>query len=92
MTYKDGLRGMVLNAARDGTHWHFACKLAGDPTPRATSFYVGPWDNRNLFKALPHAIQDFFRDGRPPFPVERTLLTTWHWTRPWSLASRDRSR
>jgi hypothetical protein len=76
VTYKDGLRGMVLNAARDGTHWHFACKLAGDPTPRATSFYVGPWDNRNLFKALSHAIQECFRERRAPFPVERTLLTT----------------
>ena len=67
VTYKDGLRGMVLNAARDGTHWHFACKIAGDPSPRATSFYVGPWDNRNLFKALAHAIQEFFRD--PPGAV-----------------------
>ena len=76
MTYKDGLRGMVLNAARDGTHWHFACRLADDPTPKATSFYVGPWDNRNLFKALSHAIQMFFREQKPPYPIERTLLTT----------------
>lgn len=76
LTYKDGLRAMVLNAARDGTHWHFACRMAEDPTPRATSFYVGPWDNRNLFKALSHAIQVFFRNGRPPYPIERTLLTT----------------
>jgi hypothetical protein len=76
VTYKDGLRGMVLNAARDGTHWHFACKIAGDPTPRATSFYVGPWENRNLFKALSHAIQEFFRNRRAPYPIERTLLTT----------------
>ncbi len=76
VTYKDGLRGMVLNAARAGSHWHFACRTAGDPTPRATSFHVGPWENRNLFKALAHAIQQFFRDRRAPFPVERTLLTT----------------
>jgi hypothetical protein len=76
LTYKDGLRGMVLNAARDGSHWHFACKLAGDPTPKATSFYVGPWDNRNLFKALAHAIQECFRAHRAPIPIERTLLTT----------------
>jgi hypothetical protein len=76
VTYKDGLRGVVLNAARDSTNWHFACKIAGDPSPRATSFYVGPWENRNLFKALAHAIQDFFRDHRAPFPIERTLLTT----------------
>ncbi len=76
VTYKDGLRGMVLNAARDSTNWHFACKIAGDPSPRATTFYVGPWENRNLFKALAHAIQEFFRDRRSPFPIERTLLTT----------------
>ena len=76
VTYKDGLRGTVLNAARDGTHWHFACKLDGDPTPRATSFYVGPWENRCLFKALAHAIQTLFREHKAPYPVERTLLTT----------------
>jgi len=76
VTYKDGLRGMVLNAARDSTHWHFACRIAGDPAPKATSFSVGPWENRNLFKALAHAIQEFFRDHRAPFPIERTLLTT----------------
>lgn len=76
VTYKDGLRGTVLNAARDGTHWHFACKVAGDPEPKATSFNVGPWENRNLFKALSHAIQAFFRANKAPYPVERTLLTT----------------
>jgi hypothetical protein len=76
VTYKDGLRGMVLNAAREGSRWHFACKTAGDPTPLATSIYVGPWENRNLFKALAHAIQVCFRDRRAPWPIERTLLTT----------------
>ncbi len=76
VTYRDGLRGMILNAARDGTHWHFACRLDGEAAPRATSFYVGPWENRNLFKALSHAIQQGFRSKRPPYPIERTLLTT----------------
>jgi hypothetical protein len=76
LTYKDGLRGMVLNAARDSTHWHFACRTAGNPKPSATSFYVGPWENRGLFKALAHAIQVYFRDRRAPYPIERTLLTT----------------
>ncbi len=48
----------------------------GQEKPLATSFYVGPWDNRNLFKALSHAIQWHFQHGHPPYPVERTLLTT----------------
>ena len=76
VNYKDGLRGMVLKGDSDGTHWHFACRLADDPKPLATSFYVGPWNNRNLFKALSHAIQVHFKTGVAPYPIERTLLTT----------------
>ena len=75
--YRDGLRAIVLAASTGGgTHWHFACRLAGETNPRATSFYVGPWQNRNLFKALSHAIQTHFRERRAPYPVERTLLVT----------------
>jgi hypothetical protein len=77
LNYRDGLRAIALAAATGGgIHWHFACKLAGEQRPRATSFYVGPWNNRNLFKALSHAIQTHFREGRAPYPVERTLLVT----------------
>ena len=76
LAYRDGLRAAVLRVGNSGTRWNFAAKIEGDDAPRATSFYVGPWDNRNLFKALAHAIQAHFRDRRPPYPVERTLLTT----------------
>lgn len=77
LNYRDGLRAIVLAAATGGgIHWHFACKLAGETKPRATSFYVGPWNNRNLFKALSHAIQSHFRERRAPYPVARTLLVT----------------
>ena len=74
--YRDGLRGAVLNASGGGNHWHFACRTADTPRPLATSFYVGPWNNRNLFKALAHAIQVHFRERKSPIPIERTLLTT----------------
>jgi hypothetical protein len=37
---------------------------------------VGPWNNRNLFRALSHAIQTFFREKKAPYPVERTLLVS----------------
>ncbi len=77
LNYRDGLRAIVLAAATGGgTKWHFACKLKGEQQPLATSFYVGPWQNRNLFKALSHAIQTHFRERRAPYPVERTLLVT----------------
>lgn len=74
--YKDGLKAIVLKAGEGGTTWHFAADLADADVPAATSFYVGPWNNRNLFKALSHAIQSFFRTGVAPYPVERTLLTS----------------
>ena len=74
--YRDGLRGTVLRIGDDHARWKFACRLAGKPEPLATSFFNGPWQNRNLFKALSHAIQCHIRDKRAPYPVERTHLVT----------------
>jgi hypothetical protein len=82
LNYRDGLRAIVLKVGdrpRVGTsasRWDAAVQIDGEENPRATTFYVGPWDNRCLFKALAHAIQVHFRQRRPPYPVERTLLTT----------------
>ena len=75
VTYRDGFRGTVL-AVGGRNRWNFACKKEGASDPLATSFYVGPWENRNLFKALSHAIQTHFREHQAPYPVERTLLVT----------------
>ncbi len=76
LTYKDGTRGTILNLGTSAGRWNFACRIKGSSDIRATHFFVGPWNNRNLFKALSHAIQHHFRHGSPPYPVERTLLTT----------------
>ena len=74
--YVDGMKAIMFTVGKSDMRWNFACRLQGDRKPRATSYYVGPWMNRNLFKALVHAIQHHFRTGRAPYPVERTLLTT----------------
>jgi hypothetical protein len=74
--YRDGLRATVLRIGESSTRWNFACRLAEAAEPLATSFYVGPWENRNLFKALSHAIQTHVCETQSPYPVERTLLTT----------------
>ena len=76
VTYRDGFKAAVLKVGQSSTRWNFACRLKNDPQIRATSFYVGPWRNRNLFKALSHAIQAHFRNREAPYPVERTLLVT----------------
>ena len=72
--YKDGLTAPLITVP--GNRWAFACRLKGEAEPRGCQFHVGPWDNRNLFKALSHAIQHMFRTGTPAYPVERTLMTT----------------
>ena len=76
LTYKDGFRATILKVGRSSTRWNFACTLQGSSKPLATRFYVGPWNNRNLFKALSRAIQHHFRTGKAPYPVERTLLAS----------------
>ena len=74
--YRDGLKATILCVSDSGIRWNFACRLRGKVKPLATHFYVGPWNNRNLFKALSHAIQHHFIHGKTPYPVERTLLVT----------------
>ena len=74
--YRDGLKVAVLKVGGSGIRWNFACRVRGKEKPLATHFYVGPWNNRNLFKALSHAIQHHFIHGKPPYPVERTLLVS----------------
>ena len=74
--YTDGLKATMLNIGKCDMRWNFACRLVGERRPRATALHVGPWRNRNLFKALVHSIQDHFQNGRSPYPVERTLLTS----------------
>jgi hypothetical protein len=76
LTYKDGLRAIVLKLGESAVRWNFACRIDGEKEPRAMRWYVGPWNNRNLFKALSHAIQHQFVHRQSPYPVERTLLTT----------------
>ncbi len=73
--YRDGLRAMVLKIGVSDIRWNFSAKLDGEDRSVATRYVVGPWENRNLFKALAHAIQSHFR-GASPYPVQRTQLVT----------------
>jgi len=70
--YADGVRGAALSFG--GAGFSAACRLKGEQSPRATSFYWGPWGSRGFFPPLAHAIQKFFVTRTPPYPAERTLL------------------
>lgn len=76
ITHADGLNSYVYKHGRTSDRWNFACQLADERTPFATSIYNGPWGNFNLFNALSHAIASFFKTGKSPYPVERTLMAS----------------
>ena len=72
--FRDGFSAQVIKLGTSGTRWLFGCQDKGGGSPHSTRFHVGPWNNRNLFKALAHGIQHHFRTGTPPGPIERTWL------------------
>jgi hypothetical protein len=74
--YKDGTRGTVLAVGSTSDRWNSACKLREQPEPMATALYNGPWGNLCLFTALSNAVAHFFKTGKSPYPVERTLLVS----------------
>src|SRR4051794_10201074 len=76
VTYKDGTRGTALAVGGTSDRWNFACRLPVQRVPLATALFNGPWGNLNLFSALSHAVAHFFRTGKSPYPVERTLLVS----------------
>jgi len=76
LEYTDGFKAASIQTGSSSVRWNFACRLTGEKSPRATTFYPGPWGNRNLFRALSHAIQHLFVTGEPAYPVERTLLVS----------------
>jgi hypothetical protein len=73
--YRDGLRATVLllNGHVDDTT--FAARIGGEKKPVSTLFYLPPPPGAGFLQALTIRIEDFLASGRPPYPVERTLLT-----------------
>lgn len=74
--YKDGTRGTALAVGSTSDRWNFACKIRGQTEPLATALYNGPWGNLGLFTALSNAVVHFFKTGKSPYPIERTLLVS----------------
>jgi len=73
--YRDGLRATVLllNGHVDDTT--FAARIDGQKRPVSTLFYLPPPPGASFLQALTWRIEDFLAAGRPPYPVERTLLS-----------------
>jgi len=76
LEYADGFRGaaLILNGHVDDTT--FAARIDREVDPIAsTLFYLPAPPGANFFNPLVLRIEDFLKSGRPPYPVERTLLT-----------------
>jgi len=73
--YRDGLKAavLILNGHVDDTT--FAARLTGEKKPVSTLFYLPPPPGASFLQALTVRIEEFLTTGKPPYPVERTLLT-----------------
>jgi hypothetical protein len=79
--YRDGFKAAaaLLNGflhEGDGGAFCFAGRLKGEDKPRSCHFYLQQPDPFAHFGELDKAIESLVRTGHPPYPVERTLLTT----------------
>jgi hypothetical protein len=73
--YRDGFKAtaMLLNGHLDDTV--FAAKIKDKKEPVSTLFYLPPPPGAAFLQALATKIETFLETGKPPYPIERTLLT-----------------
>ncbi len=76
MEYADGLKATMLLMNGLVGDFTFAARLAGERQPLSTLFYLPPNPNVAYSAALMAQVETLFTTGKPPYPIERTLLTT----------------
>jgi hypothetical protein len=74
--YVDGLRATMLLMNGLVGDFTFAARLKGNAEPLSTLFYLPPNPNVVYSAALMSKVEEMFLAGKPPYPIERTLLTT----------------
>jgi hypothetical protein len=74
--YRDGLRGTVLLLNGHIQDFCFAAKLRGQSHPVSCMFYLPLPPGAKFFDCLVSNIEKLLETGSPPYPAERTLLTS----------------
>ncbi len=74
--YRDGFRGTVLLLNGHVQDFTFAARLKGESRQASCLFQMPPPPGARSFDALVMNIEKMFDTGCPPYPVERTLLTS----------------
>lgn len=74
--YNDGTRGTILNLMEQTSDFGFAANIEGWSEPISSCFFLPSPPGARFFDPLTFNIEKFFTAGTPPYPVERTLLTS----------------
>lgn len=73
--YADGLRANLLMLDGALQDFNFAARVRG-PGIISTQFFLSPVPNVTYSACLVSKIEQMFRTGRAPYPIQRTLLTS----------------
>jgi hypothetical protein len=76
VVYQDGTRATLLHLPGYVADLTAAVKLKNDPKPQATWFVLPAPPGARFFDPLTFYIEEFFKNGVSPYPVERTYLTS----------------
>jgi hypothetical protein len=74
--YRDGTRGTILLLNGHIQDFVFAGRVRGESKPQSCLLLLPPPPGARFFDGLVANIEKLLENGRPPYPVERTLLTT----------------
>ncbi|PWT85884.1 MAG: hypothetical protein C5B58_02355 [Acidobacteria bacterium] len=74
--YRDGIRGTVLLLNGHIQDFCFAARIRGEPKPASCMFYLPSPPGAKYFDCLVSNIEKLLDTGKPPYPIQRTLLTT----------------
>ena len=74
--YVDGLKATMLLMNGLVGDFTFAARIRNQAQPLSTLFYLPPNPNVTYSAALMSKAEELFVTGKPPYPIERTLLTT----------------
>jgi len=73
---RDGTRTTLLMLNGAVGDYTFACRLKGSDEILSTQFFLTPTPNVTYSAPLGAKIEEMFATGRPPYPVERTLVVS----------------
>jgi hypothetical protein len=73
---RDGTRTTLLMLNGAVGDYTFACRLKGTEEILSTQFFLTPTPNVTYSACLGAKIEEMFVTGKPPYPVERTLVVS----------------